>query len=211
MAMTTPHVCSCAGESVPPSVFAAAAIILAGGSSRRMGQDKSMLLIKGKPIIELIRDQLRPLFGQRIIISANDPVRYAFLGLPVVTDESAGQGPLMGIACGLRASPCDVNLVIACDIPRIDAALVNQLIDRIGENDVMLPRTAGGNFEPLFAVYRKSILPLIDAALRRGIRRIIDVFDGARVGILAIDDAPWLRNLNTPADYREFVSGDGRE
>jgi len=95
----------------------ATAIVMAGGESRRMGRDKSLLAVGGHPIIQSICEQLRGHFGE-ILISANEPEKLAFLGLNVVPDRIPGQGPLMGIACALEASRSNLNFVVAGDIPQ---------------------------------------------------------------------------------------------
>ncbi len=94
----------------------ATAIIMAGGKSSRMGQDKSMLTVNGEPVIKHIFQQLQPHFSQ-VLVSSDDVSKYSFLGVQVVPDEDTGKGPLMGIASALRVSAREVNFVIACDIP----------------------------------------------------------------------------------------------
>lgn len=182
----------------------AGAIILAGGRSRRIGSDKSLLPIDGRPIIESICEQLHPVVAE-IIISANDPERFAFLGLPVIPDEITDQGPLMGIASALRHANHDRNLIVACDIPKMNLACIYRLFEEIGDNDAIMPKTENGYWEPLFAVYRKSILPALDAVLRTERRKITAICQYARVAVLELEDSTWLWNLNTLDDYSGFI------
>jgi molybdenum cofactor guanylyltransferase len=192
----------------PGSTTQATAIILAGGRSSRMGADKSLLSVDGQPIIERIRERLAGRFDQ-ILISANEPEKLAFLGLEVVPDRIPGQGPLMGIASALDASSSELNFVVACDIPHIDIALVEEMLaeaERSGA-DVVVPMTDGKEYEPLFAVYRKSALEAINRVLASGGRRISDIFALCRVKHIRLSDANQLRNLNTPAEYEEFRKG----
>jgi molybdenum cofactor guanylyltransferase len=186
----------------------ATAIILAGGRSSRMGADKSLLSVDGQPIIERICERLAGRFDQ-ILISANEPEKLAFLGLEVVPDRIPGQGPLMGIASALEASTSELNFVVACDIPRMHIALVEEMLaeaDRSGA-DVVVPMTGSEEYEPLFAVYRKSALEGINKVLSSGGRRISDIFAQCRVQYIKLNDAGWLNNLNTPAEYEEFRKG----
>jgi molybdopterin-guanine dinucleotide biosynthesis protein A len=181
----------------------ATAIILAGGSSGRMGTDKSLLPIKSKPIVEHICEQLCDSFEQ-ILISANEVDKLAFLGFEVVTDRQTGQGPLMGIASALEASENELNFVVACDIPDIDLKFVKRLLTEAQEADIVIP-TADGNekLEPLFAVYRKSTLGVINEVLSSGGRKISDVFSRCNVRYVKMK-AGQITNLNTMDEYEQF-------
>ncbi len=182
--------------------FDATAVILAGGQSRRMGHDKSLMQVGGQPLIDRIADQLAPHFPE-LLVSANDPAKYAFLRLPIIPDEVPGQGPLMGILSCLKASPTDRMLAIACDIPVLDLAFIRELM-RLSEGaDVVMPVSDEGGFEPLFAVYRKSVIPHAEAALARGERRIISVLPGLKVVYPPMPKG-WYYNLNTQEDYDAY-------
>jgi molybdopterin-guanine dinucleotide biosynthesis protein A len=182
----------------------ATAIIMAGGGSTRMGQDKSMLPIKGQPMIEHIYNQLRPHFAQ-VLISGNDVCKYGFLGAEVIVDRTKGRGPLMGIASALKASANDVNFVTACDIPEIDIAFVRAMIRQLRDNDVVVPMTGPSRYEPLFAVYKKGLLATIEDSLAAGKNRIIDALGCCKVKHVDLRGAQWLTNLNSMSDYREFM------
>ncbi len=193
----------------------ATAIIMAGGGSSRMGTDKSMLPIKGKPLIETICEQLQGFFDQTLI-SANEVDKFAFLGLEVVPDKVPEQGPLMGIASALEASANELNFVIACDIPKINLSCVNRMLTEAIESqaDIVVPtirkrevsktQKRDTRYEPLFAIYRKSAIEAINKALSSGKRKITDVFTLCTVKHIELDDTYWLINLNTMADYEEF-------
>lgn len=189
--------------------YDAAAIVLAGGKSRRMREDKSLMLLDGKPMIERVCAQLEPHFD-RILISANNPAKYAFLGLPIWPDSVPDQGPLRGIASALEASRHDLNLVVACDIPEVNVPVVRRMLREARDCDGVAPRTASGQLEPLFAVYRKRMLPAIRAALDAGERKVIAPFDRCDVRRVDVGEPPWLRNLNTREDYEEFLKESAR-
>ncbi|MHC4499868.1 MAG: molybdenum cofactor guanylyltransferase [Planctomycetota bacterium] len=182
----------------------ATAIIMAGGDSTRMGRDKSMLPVNGRPMIKYICDKLSPHFDQ-VIVSANEASRYALLGVPVVPDRIAGRGPLMGIASALAAAASDVNFVLACDVPEFDMGLVRRMLRQCRDHDAVVPRTGGSQYEPLFAVYSKSALSAIEQALSSGKTRVMDGLSGCRVKYLDLGPDEQPKNLNTTADYREFV------
>lgn len=181
----------------------AAAVILAGGGSRRMGQDKSLLTVGRGPLIERIKDQLAPLFPE-LLVSSNEPDKYRFLGLPVVPDRVPGQGPLMGILSSLAAARREPLLAVACDIPVLDPAFLRELVRRARAADVVMPLSPDGRPEPVLAVYRKAFMATAEAALARGQRRIVDGLPG-----LTVDHPPmppgWYHNLNTRADLDAFL------
>jgi molybdopterin-guanine dinucleotide biosynthesis protein A len=182
----------------------ATAIIMAGGGSTRAGQDKSMLQVAGEPMIKYIYDQLRPHFNQ-ILVSANDPGKYGFLGADVVADRIADQGPLMGIASAMEASAMEVNFVIACDIPQVDIFLMRRMLRECRDCDAVVPRLGPSQYEPLFAVYRKSILRTMNELLASGRCKIDEVYEHCKINYIDITNGRSLANINTMADYREFV------
>ncbi len=185
---------------------AATAIIMAGGGSGRMGTDKRLLQVDGLPMIEKIRDQLRGHFT-RIIISANDPENLKFLDLEVVPDRIPWQGPLMGIASALDASTSELNFVVACDIPHIDIEFVEQMLVEAETTgaDVVIPITGEGRYEPLFAVYRRSVLEPANKVLAAAGQRITDIFGLCTVKYVDPPKPDSLINLNTRAEYEKFT------
>jgi molybdopterin-guanine dinucleotide biosynthesis protein A len=176
---------------------------MAGGASRRMGTDKSVLSIKGRPIIERTCQRLAACFEQ-ILISANEANKFAFLGFQIVPDKVTEQGPLMGIASALEASANEINFVVACDIPRIELGYVRRILSEAvnSDADIIVPVTDEGKYEPLFAVYRRSALKDINKVLSSGGRKISDVFDLCKVKKVELEAE--LMNLNTVVEYEEF-------
>jgi molybdopterin-guanine dinucleotide biosynthesis protein A len=185
----------------------ATAIILAGGGSSRMGQDKSMLPVAGKPMIKHIYEQLRPCFAQTLV-SSNNAAAHEFLGATVVTDEVAGKGPMMGIVSALRVSVNDVNFVVACDMPEIDTALMRAMLRQASDCDAVVPKVGADLYEPLFAVYRKSALPAMEALLESGNNKIIDSYSRFRVRYIDLNGRQF-RNINTRAEYSGLVEERG--
>ncbi len=181
----------------------ATAIILAGGKSGRMGTDKALLPIKGRSMIDMVYEQLRGNFEQ-ILISANEPEKFAFLGCRVVQDKIAGQGPLMAIASALEASANELNFVVACDIPFVDMTFVRRMLTEAEGSgaQLIIPR-GSGRCEPLFAVYRRSAVGAVQQVLSAGGRKIRDVFDLCSVRYIRLDAQDFV-NINTETEYRHF-------
>jgi molybdopterin-guanine dinucleotide biosynthesis protein A len=191
----------------------ASAAILAGGESRRMGEDKSLLDLDGQPLIAHIAAQLTCF--PEVLLGANDPARYAFLGLPVVPDRQRGRGPLMGILSCVAAAAHDLCFVTACDVPVLDLEFVLGLLQQAEGHDVVMPTLPDGRSEPLLAVYRKTIVPPAEELLREGPQRIIALLDRVRVRRVPLPAGHGYANLNTPEDYRSWLlqrrsAGDGQ-
>lgn len=184
----------------------AAAIVLAGGKSSRMGRDKSLLATNNVPLIGKIVSQLEDHF-QEIIIGANDTEKYRFLNLPVIPDLEKGKGPLMGIYSTLLHSKHEINFVVACDIPDLNIEYIKELIRQAEDHQIVIPVWSDGRLEPLFAVYRRSVLDNVKNLLDAGQRKISLLFELANVKYLPLpDEGKWYRNLNTTEDYQNYIN-----
>ncbi len=182
----------------------ASAIILAGGASRRMGSDKSLLPVGNRSMIEHIHAQLEPNFKE-VLISCARPGKYSFPGAREVADETPGQGPLMGILSTLSAASNDLCAVVACDIPEVRLPLLRKLLRSAEGYDAVVPRPAGKRYEPLFAIYRKSVLPAAREAIAAGRRRVDAIYDKCRIRFLELEEGAHLLNINTADDYRTYA------
>ena len=143
---------------------------------------------------------LRPHFSE-VLIGANDPDQYAFLEVPVIADKVPGQGPLMGIASALEASPREVNFVIACDSLDVHIPFIQEMLCRAAEWDCVVPVHANGFLEPLYAVYRQNMLDALWETLRAGERRVRAVYSRCRTFYVPLPDEMSLENANTPDDF----------
>ncbi len=183
----------------------ATAIVLAGGQSSRMGEDKSLLFADNLPIIEKIVHQLKGHFRE-IIISANDIEKFRFLNLKVVPDLGKGNGPLMGIYSSLLQSSKEINFVVACDIPDLNMDYVRKLLRQAKCHEIVVPIWSDGKFEPLFAVYNKSIMDKVKKMLDNGQRKIGLLFESTDVKYFPLpDEVNWFKNLNTREDYTNYI------
>lgn len=168
-----------------------------------------MLEIEGVPIIERIVRQLEPRFSE-ILISARSESDYRFLKRRVVADRIPGQGPLMAIASCLEVSSRDLNFVVSCDIPDLPIDLIDRLLQEASQGDGAVPVGADSRYEPLFAVYRKSMLASANEALARGERRVVSMYPGKKIRPVPLDKQVRLRNINTIADYQAYcLAGSG--
>lgn len=174
-----------------------AAVILTGGSSSRMGRDKAELTLDGKDFLTRLTARFQGSFGQ-VWVSGPE-------GLP---DLRPGQGPLAGLETAFVRTGLEQIFLTAVDLPFADPALARLLVEKLGEKDVCLIRRSGGKLEPLFAVYRRSCLPHVQACLDQGRRAMGALLD--RLDCRVVDEGELsgfdleriLFNVNTPADYR---------
>jgi len=184
----------------------AAAAILAGGRSRRMGTDKALLLLDGTPLIEHVIARLRPLIPEILIVG--DPAgAYGCFGVPVISDPSPDQGPLAGIRTALMNTDAPLVFCCACDMPFLETALVGHLLALAERGAAAVVPWVRGEPEPLCAVYAREALPVIEDVLASGRRSIRDILDKMPMRYIEEDDLrhydPELRsfvNVNTPDD-----------
>lgn len=181
------------------------AVILAGGQSTRMGTDKALLAMNGGNAVECVERQLAPVVDH-IVLSVSRENHDLFGSRRIVIDPTPGQGPLMGIASALAQSPTDINLVIACDIPRIDPRTLGVLLSQIDDHDIAVPSFRAGQTEPLFGVYRSRVVPEARTLLAGHRRRVAALFERCRTAIVPLNDSSWYHNLNTAQEYRNFMS-----
>ena len=130
-------------------------IILAGGKSSRMGSDKGLMNINGKPMVQHIIDTLRSL-DIPVLIVANNP-QYEEFGFPVHEDVIKDKGPMAGIYTGLLHSKTERNMVLSCDVPNISAKLITQLIGSTNESKIAILKL-GNTLHPLVGLYNRSLL-----------------------------------------------------
>jgi len=185
-------------------------VILAGGGSRRMGRNKALLELAGRPMIAVVAQGLRAVAAE-IIIAADDTQLYAPFADRCVPDQYPGVGTLGGIHAGLSAAAHDLAIVVGCDMPSLNPAVLAWFLEAAGEADLVILRQ-GKWVEPLHAVYRRSCLPAIEEAIRADRRRVISFFDSVQVRyvepaeITHLDpDLNSFRNINTEQEWREFV------
>jgi molybdenum cofactor guanylyltransferase len=185
----------------------ATAIVLAGGKSSRMGRPKSLLLFDGKPLIVHLAEALERMFAETVIVAAPEQELPALPAI-VVRDEVAYQGPVGGIYYGLRAATQASCFVTSCDVAFLNPSLISHLLSQIPDYDVVVPHWQE-RFQPLHAVYRRGVLPLLREQLDRSELRPVFLFDKVRTrkideAEIKIFDPDGLSffNMNTPEDYQ---------
>jgi len=190
-----------------PRRVPAAAVLLAGGKSSRMGTNKALLRFDdGSTVAERIVGRVAPLCSGLLLVT-NTPEEYAFLGLPMHPDAYPGASSLGGIYTGLLHADAERVLVLSCDLPLINPDLLRYLLRLPFDYDLLMPFIAGRQ-QPLHAIYAKSCLPAMQAQIQAGdlkIVRLLDTLHGHIVteADLQPDWLPSFRNMNTPDDWAQ--------
>jgi molybdenum cofactor guanylyltransferase len=135
-------------------------IILSGGKSTRMGQNKSLLKIGEITAIERIVNLMKSIFP-KLILSTNTPDEYKFLGLEMVSDIYENAGPIAGIHAGLKVSKTQKNFIISCDMQLMTEDVIEFLIDFETESSITIAK-ADGFFQQLAGVYHKNSVSEIE-------------------------------------------------
>jgi molybdopterin-guanine dinucleotide biosynthesis protein A len=185
-------------------------IVLAGGTSRRMGRNKALLPAGTSTLIETVVTRLREACGDDLLLVTNDPGAYGHLGIRMVPDALPPGQSLVGVYTGILHAKGPA-FICACDMPFLNPSLVRYLTSLAGTADAVVPRH-DGLYEPLHAVYAPGCLdPIRRCIARQG--RNTDFLPEVHVRI--VDDAelrrfdPALRsflNVNTPDEYAEVVA-----
>jgi len=179
-------------------------IILAGGLSSRMGTDKGLMELNGKPLIQHAIDFLDP-FCDQLILSSNSDDHRTF-NFPVVNDEVNGAGPMGGIYSSLKSSITQMNIVLSCDIPLINTKLIDFILKSNRLNIVTVPRHGNNLIEPLCACYNKAVLPVLKDFIDKKNFRMSDFLNAVDVHWLDISpDHKFYHqnlffNINMPED-----------
>jgi len=200
MSLARPHACF-ARESIT-------GLVLAGGMARRMGgEDKGLVKLAGRPMLEHVLDALRPQVGP-ILVSANrHRERYAAYGYPVIADELDGcQGPLAGVLSALRRLATEFLVTVPCDAPLVAPDLVGRLHAAcVAHGTDVAVASDGRRQQPVFLLLRARVAPTLEAYLAGGGRKVDAWFGHVRVAVGDFSDAPdTFVNVNDP-DERQRV------
>jgi len=188
------------------------AIVLAGGKSTRFGRDKASELLLGRPLLQHVLSRLGDVVAEFVIVKARGQALPSFEApgpVTVAEDLYPESGPLGGLYTGLSALRAEAALAVACDMPLLQPALVDQLFGLLPGHDVVVP-VSEDYAQPLCAVYTKACLGPIRRRLEAGQFKLMGFFEDVRV--LEVPPESWrrsdpeglsFRNLNRLADLAE--------
>lgn len=188
------------------------AILLAGGRSSRMGQDKASLEISGKTMLERLLLSLYPIVAETVVIRAPGQKMPCFPHelqewIRVGCDTVEGRGPLQGIvdALPLLSSAIDKVFLITCDLPYLTTEWLQTLRDIMTDEYDLVCTEEDDIANPLLALYRRPVLEPASKLLAEGKRRPISLWEGWRMARLSAPlETPWIcRDVNTPEEFQE--------
>lgn len=177
-------------------------IVLSGGKSSRMGQDKGMLSYNGIKLIEYSISTLKNICTN-VVISANN-LEYNIFGLPVISDNYYGIGPIAGLEACLRKSETRMNIIAPCDSPLLNIHLYNNILNNVANFDAVVPVLKDGKIEPLSGFYSKEILSVIVNQIEKADYKIINLLKLINTKYIEIDNDLLISNINTPEDLKNI-------
>ena len=182
-------------------------MILAGGASRRMGTCKALLKINGETMLSRILRQLSEF--DRVLLSTGDPTLGEGLSVECTADLYPGMGPLAGLHAAFCAVDSEALLVLPCDLPFFTKQAAEYLLDHMPEDaDALVCMDSTGRIHPLCGIYRRSVLPALEARLKAGELRVMSFLYS--LNWKGLQDAEILPdklfiNVNSPEIYREIT------
>jgi len=195
-------------------------VILAGGFSRRFGQDKGLIDLAGKPLVLHVVDKVSKVVDETVVVVSSSVQKERFESLldrraNVVVDKHEAQSPLIGALTGFESAEGVYSLLLPCDTPFISIQIAQFLLDICVNRSAVIPRWPSGYIEPLQAAYHtKSALTAAKKALEQGkldLRSMIARLRGVRyvsTVVLRQMDPKLLTffNINTPVDLKRAES-----
>jgi molybdopterin-guanine dinucleotide biosynthesis protein A len=212
-------------STIPDDMLKATGFVTAGGRSTRMGRDKALLELGGRPIIEHIIEALQPVTSGLAVIANSD--EYRRFGLPVYADTNRSIGPLEAIRTALANSPTPLVILTGCDMPFVTSELFAHLLEVANEIPqgtteagqltpdfpfAVVPLNEEGKPEPLCAVYSTAALEAVSDLIGEGGRRVSLLFEKIACRLVSFGEISHLQNsdfffenLNTPEDFERAV------
>lgn len=182
-------------------------VLLAGGKSRRMGEDKRYLVVGGQTLLERGLGVLRSIFQDVLVVIAQDSPPLD-LNARVVRDLVADCGSLGGLYTGLTQATTPYIFVVACDMPFLDPAVIVQFTSRRSAADVVMAKLRA-RLHPMHALYSKQCLPFVEQMIGAQQLKIQEIVSNVSLRIRYVTEADLLtidpsghsfENVNTPAD-----------
>lgn len=178
------------------------AIILAGGKSSRMGEDKGLLELDGKHMIQHVIEAVKPLVSDIIIVSNQE--EYEQFGYTVFEDEYKEKGPMGGIYTGLKNSSTKFNFILSCDIPLISTNFLDWMKSQNQETKITIPKVEEREHH-MIGIYPRTIIGRYRQAIIQNELKLKIVNDEIGCNLIEVDSTIYptelFTNINTKEDY----------
>ena len=179
-------------------------IILAGGKSSRMGEDKGLITVNNQAIVQYILNTCKSISDSILIVTNNE--QYQQFGYSIVKDKIKNIGPIGGLYSGLLASHHQFNLVISCDAPAVSVDLLQLLATKIANGKDVVISKYGSQHHPLIGLYSKSIIDVIQDLIEKQTYKLSKIYENDRAMVIDFSHFPAKEflNLNTKSDLETF-------
>lgn len=177
-------------------------VILAGGRGIRIGGDKGLQTLHGKALIDWVVEAVNGNSDEVLINANNAQERYAHFGYSVIADQMPDwPGPLAGLQAALSCARTDYVMTVPCDTPFLPADLITRLQDaqKLNASEAAVAVVEGYR-QPTVALYKKSVLPKLNAYLGSGGRKVNDWLDTLRLSEVVFDNVADFDNINSVED-----------
>ncbi len=182
-------------------------VVLTGGASARMGTDKALLRVGGRPLASIAADALAGAGAAEVFCVGGDLVGLRAVGLDARADDHPGQGPLGGLITALGLATGEPVVVLSCDMPAIDAATVTILVTALvarPDAQVAAP-VVDGRVYPITAAYQRSARPVLVRSFESGERAVRRALSGLVVQPVVELDAARLDDVDRPSDLHRYA------
>ena len=183
--------------------------ILCGGKATRMGEDKGLVVFKGKSFMEWILEAVRPLSSSIFLLSKNQ--EYTRFGYPVIADLVQEKGPVGGIYSALYHTQSDWNLILSCDIPQITTSIVEELFLLASQEKSDLVMITDGNHDyPLVGIYHKRLSTYFLQAIEEDKLKLcplVDALNPSRMWVMP-KDQQCISNINSREELQNLTTYD---
>ncbi len=165
-----------------------------------MGVDKATLVVDGRPLATIAGEALSVGGAAEVFAVGGDARRAAATGLRHVADRWPGEGPLGGVVTALDAAAHAVVVVLACDMPRVTAGAVDEVLAGLTPGTDAAVAVTHGRVHPLLAAYRRSCTAPFRRVFEAGGRSMAAALCEISVARVSISHPEWARNVNTPSE-----------
>ena len=183
--------------------------VLAGGKSSRMGYDKGLINVGESTLIQSAVNLMKAFTTNVYILAPTE--KYKNIGVPCIADKIDSRGPLSALYTGLISSRTQINIFLACDMPKMRLEFIRYLVKKSSQHDAVLMKFTDGNVEPLCGIYKKSCLTIIKSNFEHNQYKLSKLLDELNVAYISEKDLNYLgldrsifTNINTPEDLKSL-------
>jgi molybdopterin-guanine dinucleotide biosynthesis protein A len=190
-------------------------VVLIGGESKRMGEDKASVDFAGKALVERVLEVVRPLFAEIYIGAHTESVTGKAFGLPVIADTLPGRGPALGVCAALEKVSTEKVFIVSCDLPMLNAKVIEYLAAKAEGYDAVVPMI-DGRAQTTYAIYSRACLAPLEERLTsnekggRSLTRFLKETEGLKVRYVTDDELKSIEDgvesfadVDTPEDLEE--------